>query len=783
MRKYILSLLLISFLTGCNVSKYIPKNEKLFYGSEIKMQADSTIGKDEVSELQGQLEELARPNPNGRILGFPLKVWFYYYIGEPKKENGLRAWLRRKLGQPPVFASAKALSSNSLIFNSHLENNGYFRSTSQGALVEVDKKPYFNKAVYQVQVQPRYYLDSISTVADSTPAGKALVRESKGRATLLKEGDPYRFDVIKAEQQRIHQRFQQQGFYYFQPNYIAFLADTNFTTRRMRLFLALKPDMPNAAGLQYYIRNIYIYPNYTLNVGGQTEAVNDTNRANSYRYKQFYIVDSTRAYKPKLFEDVVGLRPGRRYNSRAQDLTLSRFINLGTFKFVRNRFQPLEERDTTFLDVHYYLTPSPKKSIRLELAGLTKSNNLAGSQLTLSWRNRNALRQAELFTVNAYAGIDFFIGGGDTLGLTNHRFGLEASMTFPRLVSPIRFRYDRRQLLPKSILTLGYDLIVRRQLYNLNQFRATFAYAWQKNAQIEQTFQPFGVAYVRVANFGPRLYDILASGSEASANEILRILEGSQLILNSVYSVSYNSSPRTSGRRTFRTTFNVEPAGNIAGLLIKDRDEDEVKTLFDVPIAQYVRVDIDNRYYYRLAPSMTWASRLAAGVGAPYGSSRQMPFVKQFFVGGSNSIRAFRPRGVGPGIYNRPREDGQTFVLQDGGGDIKLEASTELRPKFNSFLQGAFFLDVGNVWMFRDTLAYNDGSQFTKNWYKQLAVGTGVGLRLDLSYFVLRFDLAFPLRKPYLPDGQRWVFDQISFGNRQWRRENLILNIAVGYPF
>jgi len=757
-------------LSSCNISKYLPANERLFAGSKIQMRGDSGVSAAEQKTLQGQLEDLARPKPNGRILGFPFKVWAYYFIGEPRNEHGFRAWMRRRFGEPPVLASAKAVSSNQRVFVSALESQGYFRSEVSGQLAE---KGYEATAVYDVLVRPQYRIDSVAFLPDSSEAGRAMVRLDE--RSLLKKGDPYRFDRIRAEQDRISQRLRTQGFYYFQPDYVAVLADSGIGQHRIRLFLALKPEMPAAARVPYSIRNVFIYPTYTL-----TGAANDTNRTLAYQTPDaFYVVDSAHRYKPQLFKDVVGLRPGRRYNSRAQDLTLSRFINLGAFKFVRNRFEPDFQGDSAVLDVHYYLTPFPKKSARLEIGAVSRSNNFTGSQLTLSWRNRNSLRRAELFTINGNAGIEFQVGGGPQ-GVTNYRYGLEGNLAIPRLVSPFPIRYDRRQLLPKTTITLGYDLLVRENLYHLNSFRAAYGYAWQRNARTELVFQPFTINYVRTSRFGDRFFELLADPN--TPNEYLTFIQDDQLILGNQFSFSFNSSPRTSSRYTYRVGFNAETAGNVASLFLKRVGVTGRRELFNVPYAQYARVDLDNRHFFKLTPGLTWASRLLAGVGVPYGNSDKLPFVRQFFAGGSTSIRAFRPRAVGPGTYHRVGE-GRPLLLQDGGGDIRLEGSTELRAQLNRYLQGALFLDVGNVWMYQDTLTFGPGARFTPAFYKQLAVGTGAGIRFDFSYFVLRFDLAFPLRKPWLPEGQRWVADQLAPGNRAWRRENLILNVAVGYPF
>ena len=185
------------------------------------------------------------------------------------------------------------------------------------------------------------------------------------------------------------------------------------------------------------------------------------------------------------------------------------------------------------------------------------------------------------------------------------------------------------------------------------------------------------------------------------------------------------------------------------------------------------------RYYLKLSSTSVLANRAIVGIGFPYGNSLQLPFIKQFFSGGNNSIRAFRSRSVGPGTYE---DTSQTNFLPDESGDIKLELNTEYRAKLFSIVHGAIFIDAGNVWLYNaDSL--KPGGKFTNHFLRELAVGTGVGLRFDITFLVLRLDVAFPLRKPFLPDGQRWVINQINFGDPDWRKKNLVFNIAIGYPF
>ncbi|PQA58615.1 hypothetical protein C5O19_02820 [Siphonobacter curvatus] len=729
------------------------------------------VSKSDRKALQGELSSLARPKPNSQIFGFPYRVWLYYVIGEPKKDSSFRATLRRKLGQEPVFANSRSVVTNANIWKAFLQNEGYFHSEVAGKLEE---KGYKAKGIYQVRVHRRYTLDSVRFITDTAWVGKDFKLSQE--KTLLKPPVPYRLDNLKLERERISQEMKRKGYYYFSPEYVAILGDTNTNNYKAKLYLALKPEMPEAAARQYYIRNVYIYPNYTLN-----NAVQDTNRREAFRTTAgFQVVDSSRTYDERLFHNVIGFKPGRRYNSRVQDITLSRLINLGTFKFVRNRFAPDTQGDSTVLDVHYYLTPYPKKSLRAEIAGTSKSNSLAGSQLTLSWRNRNFFKRAELLTINATGGIEAQLGAGGQ-GVSNFSYGLNATLTFPRLVSPIAIDYDRRQVLPKTNLTLGYQAIVRRQFYRLNSFTGSFGYAFRGSSKVEHTLIPLSLTYVYVPtnSLGDLYYEAITDPTLAA--QYIAIVQNQQLIPSSLYTLHFNSSPQSQARYSQQLIFNFEPAGNLAGLLFKDGNGDGQKKVFDVAFSQYVRADMDTRHYLRLTSSTTWASRVFAGAGIPYGNSSSLPFVKQYFVGGSTSIRAFRPRGIGPGRYLRPA--GRTILLQDGGGDIKLEANTELRTKFNKFLQGALFVDAGNVWTYKDPTLYGETAVFSKDFLKEVAIGAGIGLRLDVTYFVLRFDLATPLRNPALAENERWVLDKINFRDRDWRKDNLILNIAVGYPF
>jgi outer membrane protein assembly factor BamA len=229
-------------------------------------------------------------------------------------------------------------------------------------------------------------------------------------------------------------------------------------------------------------------------------------------------------------------------------------------------------------------------------------------------------------------------------------------------------------------------------------------------------------------------------------------------------------------------------SGNILGLVTgANVREGNVRKIFGTPFSQYVKLETDARYYLKISENAKWANRIFAGFGYAYGNSVSLPFVKQFFIGGSNSVRAFRARVAGPGTYNAENDPDATIgFTADQAGDIKLELNTEYRRKLIGILHGAVFVDAGNIWLVNEELdpeARKEGALFSGSFLNDLLVGGGVGLRLDLSFVILRFDLAFPFRKPWLPEGERWVLNDVRPGNPEWRKENLVFHVAIGYPF
>jgi outer membrane protein insertion porin family len=755
---------LLFMITSCSNLKYLPAGDALYTGAKVSVKTPPGANKKEKT-LRSELESLTRPRPNKKILGLRFKLFIYNIAGNPKKETSLRGKLKYKTGEPPVLLSDVNLERNKLVLLSNLQNQGFFQATVEADTI-VKKK--LATATYKAETGPQYKIKDVIFEKDSSELTYSIVQTTK--ASFLKPGKPYNFDIIKAERSRIDADLKEKGFFYFNPDDLIIEADSTIGGNQVNLYVKVKKTAPEQARSIYGINDIFIFSNYTLQ-----SAASDTLKKQALYYKGYYILDKKQLYKPQMFDRIMLFKPGDTYKRSNHNLTLNRLITLGLFKFVKNRFEEDPAVDSPQLNTFYYLTPLPKKSIRVELNGSTKSNNLTGSQISVSWRNRNTFKAGELLSITALGGFEVQYSG-QLKGFNTYRGGIEANLAVPRFIVPFFNFNTKGGFVPKTNFLLGYDLLTKQKLYTLNSFRAAYGYNWKENARKEHQLNPISINYVQPINVTQEYID------SAKDNPTLQKAIDKQFILGSTYSFTYNPLTGDGPQTGLYFNGNIDLSGNIAGLITKPNiKRGDTVTIFNAAFSQYVKVETDTRYYIKTGSKSVWANRIIAGVGLPYGNSGSLPFIKQFFSGGNNSIRAFRSRSLGPGT-SLPKGFGTSTFLPDQSGDIKLEMNTEYRAKLIGIVNGAVFVDAGNIWLYNKDTA-QVGGQFSNQFLKELAVGTGVGIRIDVSFLVLRLDLAFPLRKPYLPDGQRWVIDKIDFGNSTWRKQNLVFNLAIGYPF
>ncbi len=758
-------LLCTILLTSCSVRRFLPAGERLYSGSTIKIEKDSATSTTAKS-LKKTMKLAVTPKSNKFLLGQPYKVWWWYKIGEPKKEKGLKAFLRKRLGEPPVLASRVNAKAGAENMQSLMENLGYFHTTIQGDTSHVGS--YFVKANYTAQVKPQYKIAKIEWVGDSNALSKILQNNSK-RSGLLKVGNPYRLSDITTERDRLDLFLKTKGYYFFNPDYLMAYIDSTIGNRKVHLYLNIKKTTPDEAKHAYTINEIHVYPSYSL-----TSANMDTAKNNFVVFDKLKINDSEKKFKPSLFATTITFRPGSIYNSRQQNATLNRMIGLGAFKFIKNRFEAV--KDTTKIDtshllnVYYYLTAAKKKSIQAQIDGTTKENNFIGSQLSVNWKNRNAFRGAEQLAAKVYGG--FETSTNKEVRINNLRLGTEVSLTMPKYAIPFFKVKENNFYPPKTTLLLGYEWFKKDIFFIKNLFRFQYEFTWKPNLQTQFTVAPVAVSYLQATNVTDSFQ------KEIAINPSLLLSVYSEAVLGTFVSYTRTSSFRARRNKTYFNA-SVDLSGNVVGLATGAK-EYRSKNIFGVPFAQYVKLDADYHFTRKMINNMEWANRLQIGVGLPYNNSRLLPFTKLYTIGGSGSIRGFRTLTLGPGTY-KPTPDDQRF-FQIIGGDYKLLGNTELRLPFTKQLSGALFVDAGNVWT-KDTTLFGIQGQLSKKFLKEIAVATGIGIRFDATVLLIRVDLGMPIRKPYLPDGERWVFNKIDIGSNAWRKENLILNIAIGLPF
>ena len=762
-----IAVIILLFTASCSNTKYLAEGELLYVGGSVIVE-NKDMKKKERKALQTELKGLLRPLPNKKIFGLRPKLYIYNIAGEPKKDKGFRHWLKFKVGEPPVTFGKVDLKYNSDILQNYIENRGYFVAQTSADSTRKGKKA---TAEYTVKPGKQWKIRNVIFPSDSSSILEKAITRTLGRRnrnlSLLKPGEGYNLDIIKNERERIDSRLKEKGYYYFNEDYLLVQVDSTVGNYQVDLVMKVKEETPQNAREVYKINDIIIYPNYSITSDNKI-----TTSDSIQVYKDFTIIDTAQTFNPRIYDRTLYFHKGDLYNRTNHNLSLNRLVNLGTFKFVKNEFKVSKKFENT-LDAYYFLTPLPKKSVRVEVLAKTNSANYTGTELNVNWSNRNTFKGAELLQISTFGGAEFQVSGQNR-GYNVYRVGGEVNLFWPRIIAPIKVT-SSGGFVPRTKATLGYEFQKRIKLYGLNTFKGSFGYQFKENIRKEHQLNITEITYVSSTNVSD-LYKQQILETPALSKVIEK-----QLIFGPTYSYTYTNTMQKRKKHTIYFKGSLEESAGLTGLITgaNIRKNDTVSIL-NVPFSQFVKSEIDFRHYFKLGDNSQLASRIIVGAGVPYGNSREMPFIKQFFVCGTNSIRAFRARSIGPGTWKA--EVAENMFLPDESGDVKLEMNTEFRTKLVSVVNGALFIDAGNVWLLNEN-PEKPGSKFSGDFLNELAVGTGAGIRADLSFLVLRLDLAFPIRKPYLPDGQRWVFDKIDLGDRSWRKENLVFNLAIGYPF
>jgi outer membrane protein insertion porin family len=742
-------ILIAVFISACSTTKYLAPGQKLYTGGKVKID-DKNVKKSEAKALSTELEGLLRPLPNGSILGLRVKLYIYDKT-RTNKRRGLKHYLNTHLGEPPVLVSAVDLDKNASILQNRLQNEGYFLAQVAGDTVGKKKTA---QAVYTAQTGPAYHYRSITFPTLTDDLDTAVTGTAK--KTFLKVGDKFNLDIIKNERIRIDARLKEEGFFYFAPEDLIMRYDSTIANHQVDMLVKVKDATPDEARWIYSVRNIYVYPSYSLK---DTSLKLDS----AVKYRWYNVIDPKKAYRPFTFKNSVLLHPGDIYNRTEHTNSLSRFIELGPFKFVKNRFEDVTP-DSAKLDIYYFLTQQKKKSIQADIVARQTSANYNGTQIDLDLKNRNTFKGAELFDIKLFASSDLQFGKYNN-GYNVYQVGIAPSISWPRFISPFNFHTDNA-FIPRTILTTGYTLVNRAQLYSLNSFNASFGYQWKPSLHVQHQFDLIDLTYVDPEN----VTKIYQDSIDHTRNPALAHVINKQFTFGPSYSYTWTNTTEDYRTNTFYYNGKISLSAFLAGLVTgADTLSGKVGKLFGTPFDQYIKLENEIRFFHKLGPNSKLATRLMVDVGIPYGNSTILPYSQQFFIGGANSLRGFQAHSIGPGAYSLPDELKQgTGFLPDESGDIKIEGNVEYRPKLFSIVEGALFVDAGNIWLMHSNPNL-PGATFGKNFLTQIAADAGFGLRFNLTVLVLRTDIGFPILEP--------DHSTVHFG------QNGVFNLGIGYPF
>ena len=783
------------FITSCNPTKYVPDGESLLNENHIKVNKEGVKNSDLIPYI--------KQTPNKRIFGARFHLGLYN-LSNIKKTRWPHAWLRN-IGEEPVIYDPFLTNKTRDQIKSYVASKGYFDGKVTDTVKTVSKK---SDVYYNVSLLRPYTIRNLTYEIPDSNIRNLCFFDSVN--CIIRRGKPYDVDVMQAERTRFERFIRDHGFYGFSNDYINFVVDSTIGNRQVdikyniRSFSQLDANNRINTGLfaVYTVKNVYIYPDFVPKEaleGGEAYLQGlDTTLYNGY-----YFITSRKKHDVKydLILQSLYLNAGSVYSVTSTEQTQAHLLGLKIYRLVNISFSDSKNNEARqgmelMLDCNIQLTLLSQQSYKVELEGTNSAGNLGGA-LNLIYQHKNLFHGAELFSTKlkgAYSAYTQANNSLSTSGLSStEEYGVETSLRLPKFMVPfVRMERFVKKYNPSTTLLAAYNF-QKLPVYVRTVANITFGYDWKAGNYQEHILNPLQFNIVKLPHIDSAyLTTIERSSYQTSSYKDVLILGGN-------YSFIYNNQKIKNSKDYWFVRVNTETSGNLLSALYKlagaSKKPDSTNYtpgnsvynsyfLLGQPFAQYVRGDIDFRYNYKFNDLSSIVYRGFIGVGIPYGNSRAVPFEKQYFSGGANDIRAWQVRSLGPGSY----VDTSKFLNETA--DIKLEANAEYRFKLFWILEGALFVDAGNIWSYNYDPA-RPRSQFTfRNFYKDIAVGTGTGFRFDLKFVIARIDIGMKLRDPLLglrpingvavpPEaGSKWIFL-----NGPYKRNDFTIVLGIGYPF
>ncbi len=764
----IFTLTVMSFiLFGCSGIRDIPEGQHLL---------NKNIIKTDRSEYRDNIIAVIKQKPNRKILGlfrFHLGV---YTLANQGKETRIKKWLKLAIGEEPVLLDTNLMHKSADQLEILMQNNGYFLATVSDTVIYHKKRA---NVYYKFSCEKPYRFRNLSyKIPDSTIHKQVMEADS---LTLIQKGEIYSATTLQKERDRLSLFLRNKGYSGFNPQYIRFVVDTGLKSNQVDIILSVPDPQVNSRdtlSVQAIRKHtIGIVKEVRIEMDYDPIVVKETQHLDSLWYKGYKFIsnsDSEYLYKPARILEHVFIKPDSLYTQSDVDITYQRLADLGVFKFVNIKYETLSQKDSlgrNMLRCNVLLSPQNRQDYKLEAEGTNSGGDL-GISGNIVYRNKNMFKGAELFEFKIKGGLEVQrnlnnITTNTQFGVFNtYEFGPELTLSFPRALWPFTIKNQRKVSNPITSISLGYNVQSRPEYFR-RLINTSYYYTKRTSKFNRFYFYPVEINYLKVD------LDSAFENQLIKLNDInLLTSYTDQLIANGRVSYIFNNQNLSRIGNYIYFKVNLEFAGNSLSLLPDEFfkiSEDKSRYLTNVRYAQYLRPDIDCRIYKQFNKASALVARVSSGLGYAYGNSKIVPFEKAFYSGGPNDIRAWRSRSLGPGSNT-------SVGYFERFGEFKLTGNVEYRFDVFRFIKGAIFTDMGNVWLINTKLDRPGGILTLKDFPNEIAIGSGLGIRADFTFFILRLDGAVQIKDPAMPAGNRWVF-------RANKIKDITFNFGIGYPF
>ena len=760
--------LLACLLSACSTTKNLPEGEILYTGIkriEVENEDPSEAGENTMEEIEAAL---AYP-PNNALLGsssirLPLPFGLWVYNAFVNKKGKVGQWIFKKLAAKPVLVSTVNPEVRTKVAKNLLNEYGYFNGEASFEVIPNARNPRKAQLGYTIKMNHPYTLDSVRYVHIRHRADSLIDATADQR--LLRAGDNFNVTRLQAERERISSLLRDNGYYYFRPDFIRYQADTALVPGKVSLRVLPQESLPPSALRAWRLGDISVWLN-----GYDNEPPTD-----SVRYKDLTIhYEGKLRVRPSVIYDRLYFKPGELYAQKAQERTQTALSRLGIFRYTELQYTPRDTaRRQDTLDVRINTAYDLPLDGELELNVTAKSNDQVGPGAIFSVTKRNIFGGGETFGVKLRGSYEWQTGNKldeNSSKINSYELGLSATLTFPRVLFPTFAKYDT-DYPARTTFRLYADQMNRARFFKLLAFGGDASYEFQPSALSHHSITPFKLTFNLLQRTTQEFDSI--TGENRALMESLR----DQFIPAMSYTYTYDDSPLADRNHHLWWQTSITQAGlllNSVYALTGKGFNEEGKKLLGNPFAQFIKGTTELRYDYALGKKQHLVGRVMAGAIYSYGNARTSPYNEQFYIGGANSVRAFTIRSIGPGRHYQNNADNQ-YAYIDRTGDIKFEANLEYRFPILGDLHGATFLDCGNIWLLREDPDRPGGRLKWGSFLNDLALGTGFGLRYDLTFIVIRFDVGIGLHLPY-DTGKKGYYNIPRF------RDGMGYHFAIGYPF